>query len=336
MIAVVNQSATEDQLAHFISLIENRGFRTNVSKGENETIVGIIGDTTKIDPFLLESMDIIDRVQRVSEPYKKANRKFHPQNSVIDCGFGVKIGDGSFQVMAGPNALDGRDLDALATQAKAAGARLLMAGTYNAKTSPYSFSGLRPESLSELCSVAHVHEMPAVAEIMDPRDVETFVSSGVNVIQVGARSMQNFPLLKELGRTDVPILIKRGLEATVDEWLMAAEYVMSEGNEQVILCERGIRTFDDYTRNTLDLAAVPMLKELTHLPIIVDPSHATGIARLVEPMALAATACGADGLIIEVHNDPMHALCDGAQSLRPEVYDDLAQKVRSIREVIAK
>lgn len=337
MIAVVNQSATEDQLAHFISWIENRGFRTNVSKGENETIVGIIGDTTKIDPFLLESMDIIDRVQRVSEPYKKANRKFHPQNSVIDCGFGVKIGDGSFQVMAGPNALDGRDLDALATQAKSAGARLLMAGTYNAKTSPYSFSGLRPESLSELCSVAHVHEMPAVAEIMDPRDVETFVSSGVNVIQVGARSMQNFPLLKELGRTDVPILIKRGLEATVDEWLMAAEYVMSEGNEQVILCERGIRTAETRYRHTLDISSIIAVHGLSHLPVICDPSRAAGLARFVPGLSLAACAAGADGLTIEIDDQPMEeSLADGGRALTPEQFAQMMERIAKLRAALAE
>ncbi len=249
----------------------------------------------------------------------------------------MKIGDGSFQVMAGPNALDGRDLDALATQAKAAGARLLMAGTYNAKTSPYSFSGLRPESLSELCSVAHVHEMPAVAEIMDPRDVETFVSSGVNVIQVGARSMQNFPLLKELGRTDVPILIKRGLEATVDEWLMAAEYVMSEGNEQVILCERGIRTAETRYRHTLDISSIIAVHGLSHLPVICDPSRAAGLARFVPGLSLAACAAGADGLTIEIDDQPMEeSLADGGRALTPEQFAQMMERIAKLRAALAE
>jgi len=336
MIAVVKQSATEEQLAHFVTWIENRGFRTNVSKGENETIVGIIGDTSKIDPFLLESMDIIDRVQRVSEPYKKANRKFHPQNSVISCGFGVNIGDGSFQVMAGPNSLEGKDLPMLAKAAKDAGANLLMGGTYNPKTSPYSFAGLKQESLHELAEVAHGFEMPAVSEIMDPRDVQAFLDAGIDVIQVGARSMQNFPLLKELGKTKTPVLIKRGLEATIDEWIMAAEYVMSEGNEQVILCERGIRTAETRYRHTLDISSVIAVHGLSHLPVICDPSRAAGLARFVPSLPYAAAAAGADGLEIEIDAQPMESLSDGGRALTPEQFSHMMAKLGRIRQALAE
>ena len=239
-------------------------------------------------------------------------------------------------IFAGPCSVEGESLIRIARRVKAAGATMLRGGAYKPRTSPYAYQGMGPAGLDLLCEASAELDMPIVTEIMDPRDVQVFLDKKIDVMQIGARNAQNFPLLKEVGKTQTPILLKRGLASTLKELLMSAEYIMAGGNEQVILCERGIRTFDDYTRNTLDLAAVPMLKELTHLPVIVDPSHATGIARLVEPMALAATACGADGLIIEVHNDPMHALCDGAQSLRPEVYDDLAHKVRSIREVLAK
>ena len=334
MIAILKQSASDEAVSHIVSWIEKKGLKTDVSRGENETIIGLVGDTTKIDPFLLESMDVVERVQRVSEPFKRANRKFHPDDTIVDVG-GHKIGGGYFAVMSGPCSVESKEqITFVAQRVQAAGASILRGGAFKPRTSPYDFQGLKATGIELLKTARAATGLPIVTEIMGVEHLPLF--EDVDIIQVGARNMQNFDLLRELGKLRKPILLKRGLASTLKELLMSAEYIMAGGNEQVILCERGIRTFDDYTRNTLDLAAVPMLKELTHLPIIVDPSHATGIARLVEPMALAATACGADGLIIEVHNDPMHALCDGAQSLRPEVYDDLAKKVRSIREVIAK
>ena len=279
-------------------------------------------------------MSIVDSVKRVTEPFKCCNRKFHPDDMIVQVG-DVKVGGGNFCMIAGPCSVESEEqIVAVAKAVKASGANMLRGGAFKPRTSPYDFQGLKAEGIELLKIARQETGLPIVTEIMGTNYLPLF--EDVDVIQVGARNMQNFDLLRELGKLRKPILLKRGLASTLKELLMSAEYIMAGGNEQVILCERGIRTFDDYTRNTLDLAAVPMLKELTHLPIIVDPSHATGIARLVEPMALAATACGADGLIIEVHNDPMHALCDGAQSLRPEVYDDLAKKVRSVREVIAK
>ena len=332
MIAILKQSASDEAVGHIVSWIEKKGLKTDVSRGENETIIGLVGDTTKIDPFLLESMDVVERVQRVSEPFKRANRKFHPEDSVIDCGHGVKIGGDQFQVIAGPCSVEGENLIRIARRVKAAGATMLRGGAYKPRTSPYAYQGMGPAGLDLLCEASAELDMPIVTEIMSVVDLPLF--EDVDVLQVGARNMQNFDLLRELGKLRKPILLKRGLANTLKELLMSAEYIMASGNEQVILCERGIRTFDDYTRNTLDLAAVPMLHELTHLPVIVDPSHATGINRLVAPMAMSATACNADGLIIEVHNDPIHALCDGAQSLRPEQFDVLMGKIREIRKVV--
>ena len=334
MIIVLKQNAPDAQVHEFCRELEGMGLQINDSKGSDTHILGLIGDTKAIAESWVLANPVVETCRRVSEPYKKANRKFHPDDSIIDVN-GVKIGGGNFAVIAGPCSIESEEqITYCAQRVKDAGASLLRGGAFKPRTSPYSFQGMRSEGLDLLKLARRATGAPIVTEIMNTEHLPLF--ENVDLIQVGARNMQNFELLKAVGRQKKPVLLKRGLANTLEEFVMSAEYIMAEGNENVILCERGIRTFDDYTRNTLDLAAVPMLKELTHLPIIVDPSHATGIARLVEPMALAATACGADGLIIEVHNDPMHALCDGAQSLRPEVYDDLAKKVRSIREVIAK
>ena len=338
MIIVLKPNCPEEQVKKFTdSLTQEYNVKVNTWVGTQSTVLGLLGDTTSIDIDYIAAQDFVESVKRVQEPYKKANRKFHPDNTVITLPTGQKIGDGSLALIAGPCSVETEaQICEVAERVKASGATFLRGGAFKPRTSPYSFQGLQAEGLELLKKAKAKTGLPIVTEIMSIGHIPLFEEEGVDIIQVGARNMQNFDLLRELGKLRKPILLKRGLASTLKELLMSAEYIMAGGNEQVILCERGIRTFDDYTRNTLDLAAVPMLKELTHLPIIVDPSHATGIARLVEPMALAATACGADGLIIEVHNDPMHALCDGAQSLRPEVYDDLAKKVRSVREVISK
>ena len=335
MIAIVKESATPEQLSHFITWIEGRGYKTNVSQGDNETIVGIIGDTTRIDPFLLESMDIIERVQRVSEPFKKANRKFHPEDTVIDCGHGVLIGGGHFQVMAGPCSVEGKNLIQIAREVKKAGATILRGGAYKPRTSPYSFQGMGERGLDILLEASAELDMPVVTEVMDPRDVQLFVDKKIDVMQIGARNAQNFSLLKEVGKTDIPVLLKRGIAGTVDELLMAAEYIMSEGNEKVILCERGIRSFETRTRNTFDVNAIPALHNLSHLPVVGDPSHATGYTRYVRPAAYAATAAGADGLEIEVHNKPSEAWSDGAQALTPEMFADAMKRIALIRSAIS-
>ena len=334
MIAIVKSTATEEQLQQFVRWIEARGYSTNVSRGENETIVGIIGDTTKIDPFLLESMDIIERVQRVSEPFKKANRKFHPEDTIIDVGHGVLVGGGNFQVMAGPCSVEGKNLIEIARQIKAAGATMLRGGAYKPRTSPYAYQGMGEHGLDLLLEASAELDMPIVTEVMDVRDVALFVDKGIDVMQIGARNAQNFNLLKEVGKTNTPVLLKRGLSGTIDELLMAAEYIMSEGNEKVMLCERGIRTFETRTRNTFDVNAIPVLHYLTHLPVIADPSHATGYTRYVRQVAYAATAAGADGLEIEVHNCPSEAWSDGAQALTPEQFDDAMRRIALIREAV--
>ncbi len=334
MIAIVKSTATEDQLQHFVRWIEGRGFSTNISRGDNETIVGIIGDTTQIDPFLLESMDIIERVQRVSEPFKKANRKFHPEDTIVDCGHGVLVGGGHFQVMAGPCSVEGKNLIQIARACKASGATMLRGGAYKPRTSPYAYQGMGEHGLDLLLEASAELDMPIVTEVMDVRDVQLFVDKKIDVMQIGARNAQNFNLLKEVGKTDIPVLLKRGLAGTIDELLMAAEYIMSEGNEKVMLCERGIRTFETRTRNTFDVNAIPVLHYLTHLPVIGDPSHATGYTRYVRPIAYAATAAGADGLEIEVHNCPSEAWSDGAQALTPAQFDDAMRRIALIREAI--
>ena len=332
MVVVLKHGVAKESRDQLISWLNSLGLNIHVSEGSYQTILGLVGDTTCVDMDLVSSLDIVDSVKRVTEPFKCCNRKYHPDDTVVQVG-DVKIGGGNFCMIAGPCSVETEgQIVAVAKAVKASGANMLRGGAFKPRTSPYDFAGLKAEGLELLKIARQETGLPIVTEIMSITDLPLF--DDVDVLQVGARNMQNFDLLRELGKTNKPILLKRGLANTLKELLMSAEYIMASGNEQVILCERGIRTFDDYTRNTLDLAAVPMLHELSHLPVIVDPSHATGINRLVPPMALAATAGGADGLIIEVHNDPIHALCDGAQSLRPEQYDELAKKVAEIRKVV--
>ena len=334
MIVVMKPGVTKESRDQLIHWLKNLGLDIHISEGAYQTVLGLVGDTTKVDMDLVSSLEIVDSVKRVTEPFKCCNRKFHPEDTVVEIG-DVKVGKGHFCMIAGPCSVESEEqIVAVAKAVKASGADMLRGGAFKPRTSPYDFDGLKATGL-ELLKIARAETgLPIVSEIMSTEALPLF--EDVDVLQVGARNMQNFDLLRELGKTNKPILLKRGLANTLKELLMSAEYIMASGNERVILCERGIRTFDDYTRNTLDLAAVPMLHELTHLPVIVDPGHAAGVNRLVPPMAMAAAACGADGLIIEVHNDPIHALCDGAQSLRPEQYEEVAEKVREIRRVIAK
>ncbi|MBE6939455.1 MAG: 3-deoxy-7-phosphoheptulonate synthase [Ruminococcaceae bacterium] len=332
MIVILKHGVKEEKKEQLINWLKTLHLGVHISDGSFQTVLGLIGDTSHVDIDLIASLEIVDSVKRVSEPFKCCNRKFHPEDTIVEVG-DVKIGSGNFCMIAGPCSVESEEqIVSIAKSVKEAGANILRGGAFKPRTSPYDFQGMQADGIELLKIARQETGLPIVTEIMGIKHLSLF--EDVDIIQVGARNMQNFDLLKELGRLRKPILLKRGLANTLKELLMSAEYIMAGGNEQVILCERGIRTFDDYTRNTLDLAAVPMLRELTHLPIIVDPSHATGIARLVPPMALSGAACGADGLIIEVHNDPMHALCDGAQSLRPEEYAVLAHKVRQIREVI--
>lgn len=332
MIAVIKNDATKQQLDNLIDWFNKQGVKVHLSQGEYCTVLGLIGDTTKIDVDLLNGLDIIESVTRISEPFKKANRKFHPDDTIVDVG-GVKIGGGNFEFIAGPCSVESKEqVIEIAQAVKASGANLLRGGAFKPRTSPYDFQGLKADGIEFLLEAKKVTGMPIVTEIMSAEHLPLF--EDVDLIQVGARNMQNFELLKALGKINKPILLKRGLASTIKEFLMSAEYIMAGGNEQIILCERGIRTYETYTRNTLDLSAVPVLKELSHLPVLVDPSHATGMARLVKPMAMAAAACGADGLMIEVHNDPPHALCDGAQSLTPKAFDEVVKKVMRIREVL--
>lgn len=333
MITILKQSTTPDQRDNLIRWFESQGLRVHVSVGEYQTVLGLVGDTSEIDDDLVDALDIVEKVTRVTEAYKTANRKFHPEDTVVSVG-DVKIGDGHFAMIAGPCSVESEEqILEIAASVKDSGAALLRGGAFKPRTSPYDFQGMRAEGLELLLKAKEATGMPIVTEIMNADHLPLF--EDVDVLQIGARNMQNFELLKAVGKTDKAVLLKRGLANTLKELLMSAEYIMAEGNEKVILCERGIRTFETYTRNTLDLSAIPSLREKTHLPIVVDPSHATGKAALVEPMALAAAAAGADGLMIEVHNDPQAALCDGAQSLTPEQFRDTAEKVMKIREVIA-
>ncbi len=332
MIVVLKHGVTDDKRDQLISWLKNLGLQIHISVGAYQTVLGLIGDTSRVDMDLVGSLEIVDAVKRVTEPFKCCNRKFHPEDMVVDCQ-GVKIGGGNFVMIAGPCSVESEEqIVAVAKAVKAAGAQILRGGAFKPRTSPYDFPGLKATGLELLKIARQETGLPFVTEIMSVADLPLF--EDVDMLQVGARNMQNFDLLRELGKMDKPVLLKRGLANTLKELLMSAEYIMASGNEQVILCERGIRTYSDYTRNTLDISAVPMLHELSHLPVIVDPSHATGIAKLVPPCALAGAAAGADGLIIEVHNDPSHALCDGAQSLRPEEYAALAEKVAKVREAI--
>ena len=333
MVAVLKQGATKEQIENLTTWLEGRGLKVHISKGEFRTIIGLIGDTRKIDTELLESLEMVESVKRITEPFKSANRKFHPDDSIIDVS-GLKIGGSHFHIIAGPCSVESpQQILAIAQSVHASGASILRGGAFKPRTSPYDFQGLHADGIELLLEAKKQTGMPIITEIMNANHLPMF--EHVDIIQVGARNMQNFELLKALGLSQKPIMLKRGLANTLQELLMSAEYIMAGGNHNVILCERGIRTFETFTRNTLDLSAVPMLRELTHLPIVVDPSHASGIARLVQPMAMAAAAAGAHGLMIEVHNDPVNALCDGAQSLTPEQFAELAEKVRRIREAIA-
>jgi len=334
MIAVLKPSATQEQIESLTKWLEGRGLSVHISTGEFCTILGLIGDTSQIDTELLGSLEMVDSVKRITEPFKNANRKFHPDDSIIDIN-GIKIGGPYFQLIAGPCSVESPEqILAIAQSVKASGATILRGGAFKPRTSPYAFQGMRLDGIELLLEAKKQTGMPIVTEIMNTNHIPMF--EHVDIIQVGARNMQNFELLKELGMTRKPILLKRGLANTLEELLMSAEYIIAGGNRNIILCERGIRTFETYTRNTLDVSAVPMLKELSHLPVVVDPSHASGIARLVQPMSMAAVAAGAHGLMIEVHNDPTKALCDGAQSLTPEQFAEVSKKVRKIREVVAK
>ena len=331
MIVVLKSNVAAEKQERLVEWLKDMGLGVHISTGEYQTVLGLIGDTSKVDTDLIGSLDIVESVKRVSETFKCCNRKFHPEDTVVQIG-DVKVGGGNFCMIAGPCSVESEEqIVGIAKAVKAAGAGMLRGGAFKPRTSPYDFQGLKATGIELLKTARAETGLPIVTEIMSVSDLDLF--EDIDVLQVGARNMQNFDLLKELGHTGKPILLKRGLANTLKELLMSAEYIMASGNESVILCERGIRTYSDYLRNTLDLSAVPMLHELSHLPVIVDPSHATGIARMVRPMAMAATACGCDGLIIEVHNDPVHALCDGAQSILPEQFAEIAEKVAEIRRI---
>ena len=328
MVVILKKNPNEKQLENLKNWLRSLGLEIHMSTGSNQTVLGLVGDTSVVDIDLIKALDIVEEVKRIQEPFKNANRKFHPRDTVIQVG-DVKLGGGNFQFIAGPCSVETEEQICYVAQAvKDAGAGILRGGAFKPRTSPYSFQGLGAEGIRLLLEAKAKTGLPIITEIMDLHQLEYF--DEVDIIQVGARNMQNFELLKELGHLRKPVLIKRGMSATLQELLMSAEYVMAGGNEQVILCERGIRTFETATRNTLDLSAVPVLKGLSHLPVVIDPSHATGKASLVRPMALAAAAAGADGLMIEVHNDPQNAWCDGPQSITPEAFSALAQDVRNI------
>ncbi len=336
MIIVLKKGTEQQEMDRLTDMITGLGGITvNPIVGADLTILGLIGDTSRIDPSQIESFRCVDKIMHVAEPFKKANRMFHPEPTVVDVA-GVKVGGKKLAVMAGPCSVENRDqITYVAQKVKEAGAAILRGGAFKPRTSPYSFQGLKYEGLELLCQAREATGLPIVSEIMSPRDIDVFVEK-VDLIQVGARNMQNFDLLRQLGQTRKPILLKRGLSATIEEWLMSAEYIMAEGNPNVILCERGIRTFETYTRNTVDLGAIPAVKKLSHLPVIVDPSHGTGKWWMVEPLARAAIAVGADGVMVEVHNDPDHALCDGQQSIKPEVFADVMDDIRKIAAVVGR
>ena len=334
MIVMLKKGYDEEQFQDLVAWLKAKDIRIHFSQGVEHTILGLVGDTTVIDPNLIQALDIVEDVRRIQEPYKKANRKFHEEDTIVEVS-GLKIGGGNFQMLAGPCSIESEDqILEIARLVKKGGATILRGGAFKPRTSPYDFQGLKEEGLRLMLKAKEETGLPIVTEIMDASHIMMF--EHVDMIQVGARNMQNFELLKTLGKVDKPILLKRGLANTIQELLMSAEYIMSEGNENIVLCERGIRTFETATRNTLDISAVPVLKSLTHLPVIVDPSHGTGSATLVPPMAMAATIAGADGLLIEVHNDPAHALCDGPQSLTPEVFEALVKRIDNIKEFAFK
>ncbi len=336
MIIVLKPHTSDEGIEKIKNLIVAKGAQPHVSKGDIQTIIGMVGDTTKIDPKAIEVEECVEKVMKVSEPYKLANRAFHPDDTIIDVS-GVKVGGESLALIAGPCSVESEEqVIEVAKAVKAAGANILRGGAFKPRTSPYAFQGMGSSGLDILVAAKKATGLPICSELMDAQYLEEF-NEKVDLIQIGARNMQNFDLLKKVGAgTKKPILLKRGLSATFEEWIMSAEYIMASGNPNVILCERGIRTFESYTRNTLDLQAIPVVKKLTHLPIIIDPSHAGGKWWLVEPMAKASVAGGADGLMIEVHNDPEKALCDGPQSLRPEKYEKLLKQISKIAEVVGK
>ena len=335
MIIVLKPGAPQAECEKIKAMLLREGFQINEIVGVNMTIYGVIGDTSTFDPKRITVNDYVEKVMRVQEPFKRANRMFHPENTIVDVS-GVKIGGKKIAVIAGPCSIEtDEQMASVAASVKAAGATLLRGGAFKPRTSPYSFQGLKEKGLDMLKTAGKANGLPIVTEIMSADKIERFIED-VDLIQVGARNMQNFELLKELGKTNVPILLKRGLSATIEEWIMSAEYIMAGGNDNVILCERGIRTFENYTRNTLDLSAIPAAKKLSHLPVIVDPSHAAGMWWMVEPLAKAAIAAGADGLMIEVHNDPENAWCDGAQSLKPERFETLMKDLKGIAQVIGR
>ena len=332
MIAVLKHGTTQEQVQHLVTWLKHLNVDVHISEGQEVTVLGLIGDTSRIDMELLTSLEMVSTVKRVSEPFKQANRKFHPTDTVV-CVGNVKIGGGHFAMIAGPCSVETEEqIIAVAQSVKAAGAHILRGGAYKPRTSPYAFQGLKEEGIRLLVEAKKATGLPIITEIMNIRTLDLF--EDVDLIQVGARNMQNFDLLQELGKTNKPILLKRGLANTLQELLMSAEYIMSEGNENIILCERGIRTYETYTRNTLDLSAIPVLHELSHLPVVVDPSHGTGKAKLVPSMAVAAAAAGADGIMVEVHNNPSCALCDGAQSLTPDQFLLLTEKINKVREAL--
>ena len=335
MVVVMRPGTKEADIQSLVHNLEGIGLSVGVTNGVGCTILGLVGDTTAVDMDKISINPHVERVMRVQEPYKKANRKFHPEDSVVDVA-GVKIGGGNFAVIAGPCSVESEEqIVEVARDVKRSGATLLRGGAFKPRTSPYSFQGMGTPGLDLLLEAKAKTGLPIVTEIMDPRMVELFEEK-VDLVQVGARNMQNFELLKEVGKMSKPVLLKRGLANTYEEWIMSAEYIMAGGNEQVILCERGVRTFETYTRNTLDVSAIPAVKQMSHLPVIVDPSHAAGMYWMVEPLALAAVAAGADGLIIEVHNDPAHAKCDGQQSLTPQKFDALMHKVGMLVDLVEK
>ncbi len=334
MIVTIKRNSNPVQIERLTRWIKNLGLECHMSEGEKSTVIGLVGDTSKVDIDLLRSLEIVEAVTRIQEPYKNANRKFHPDDTIVDVK-GVKFGGSHFQIIAGPCSIETeKQVIGIAEAVKAAGASVLRGGAFKPRTSPYAFQGLGLKGLEILLKASRETGLPVVTEIMSEKYIDAFAD--VDIIQIGARNMQNFDLLKAVGKLRKPILLKRGLANTIEEWLMSAEYIMSEGNNEIILCERGIRTFEPYTRNTLDLSAIPLLKEKTHLPIIVDPSHASGLSRLVKPLSLASVGVGADGLMIEVHNDPQHALCDGAQSLRPEQFADVVKAIDVMLPLVNK
>lgn len=334
MIIILKANATKEQVEHLKEDIVTQGFEIHESTGNSTALIGVVGDTAKLDIDWIQAQTFVERVQRIQEPYKKANRKMHTEDTVIELS-NCKLGGGNFQVIAGPCSIESKEqMSEVAKAVKASGANLLRGGAFKPRTSPYSFQGLHDTGLQLLLEAKRETGLPIVTEIMSPEHIDLFQE--VDVIQVGARNMQNFELLKELGKLKTPILLKRGLCNTLEELLMSAEYIMAGGNENVILCERGIRTFENAYRNTLDISAVPMLKKMTHLPVVIDPSHAAGLRFMVEPLALSAIASGADGLMIEVHNNPEKALCDGPQSLTPTQFDDLMKKVEQLQPLCAK